>query len=286
MLKVIAWKTIAGILTAIAIAYLLACFYLWRFQTRLIFLPQQALPITPDQLNLPHQDVWIPVDHGGQIHGWWLPSVVTTDKTLLYLHGNGSNIAGNLGLAYRFQRLGLNVLLIDYRGYGRSSGPFPNEQRVYEDATAAWRYLTQTRQISPEHIVLYGHSIGGAIALELAQRHPEAAGLIMEGAFTSMRAMANYLGYTRLFPGWLVHQRFDNRQKIRTLQMPVFLIHGSADRTVPAFMSEQLHAVAPEPKRLWQVPNANHADLADVAGDTYEQQIQAWLRQLASPSHP
>jgi pimeloyl-ACP methyl ester carboxylesterase len=123
-----------------------------------------------------------------QIHGWWVPASATSEAPVwLFLHGNGSNVGDEVKRAFWFHQLGFSSLLIDYRGYGRSPGNFPTESSVYEDVEAAWNYLTQLRQIPPEKIFVYGHSLGGAIAIELALQHPEIAGLAVEGTFTAMR---------------------------------------------------------------------------------------------------
>jgi hypothetical protein len=156
---------------------------------------------------------------------------------------------------------------------------------VYEDIEIIWNYLTQERQIPPERIFLYGHSLGGAIAIELAVRHPEIAGLVVEASFTSMRTMVNHL-YRQflIFPvDLLLHQRFDSLSKVRrrspsqaSLQMPVLFIHGTADRVVPAEMSEALYAAAPEPKKLLVLPDIGHNDIRELGGTQYLEAVR-WL---------
>ena len=272
-------RFIIGLAGAGAIAYIGVCIAMWFGQNRLMFHPQAELETTPASIEVPYQDVWIPVGEG-QLHGWWLPSEDPQAKTVLFLHGNAGNIGANLGYAWRLSQMGLSVLLIDYRGYGLSSGPFPNETRVYEDASAAWNYLTQTQAIPPETIVISGHSIGGAIAIELAYRQPEAAGLIVESTFTSMTDMVHHIGYNRIFPKWLLNQPFSSQQKVPELQMPMLLIHGMEDATIPTGMSEQLYTLAPEPKQLWLVPGADHNDVAQVAGPQYFEVLQQWLASI------
>jgi hypothetical protein len=260
-------------------AYLGGCVFLRERQSHFIFVPQPDLSTTPAQLNLPYQDVWIAVTPNAKIHGWWLPTPNTT-QVLLYLHGNGKNIGANLNRAAAYQRLGFSVLLIDYRGYGRSDGPFPSEHQVYEDAEAAWTYLVQTRRVIPQHIVLYGHSLGGAIAIELATRHPQVAGLIVEGSFTSMYDMANQ-GIYRLFPiNWLLTQRFDSRQKVRLLRSPLLLVHGTADEVVPAWMSQALFTTAAGPKQLVLIPSAGHDNVPKLGGEQYWGAVKTFLHRF------
>ncbi|MGF1521086.1 MAG: alpha/beta hydrolase [Leptolyngbyaceae cyanobacterium] len=268
-----------GLIGVGAIAYVGVCLAIWLGQSRLIFHPQSDLATTPGDIGLTYQDVQIPVG-GGHLHGWWLPATDDHTQTILFLHGNAGNIAANLRYAGELCQAGPSILMIDYRGYGLSSGPFPNEARVYEDASAAWRYLTQTQSIAPENIVIFGHSIGGAIAIELARYSSKAAGLIVESTFTSMSAMVDYIGYSRIVPKWLLNQLFDSEQKLPTLHLPMLLIHGLEDNTVPATMSEQLYAKASGPKKLWLVPGANHNDIAEVAGPKYSEFLQRWLASL------
>ncbi|WP_293305017.1 alpha/beta fold hydrolase [Microcoleus sp. PH2017_22_RUC_O_B] len=200
-------------------------------------------------------------------------------RVVLYLHGNGSNVGANVEHANRFHRLGVSVFLIDYRGYGKSQGDFPSESRVYEDAQQAWDYLVKQRGINPNQIYIYGHSLGGAIAIDLAVRHPEAAGLIVEGSFTSIRAMVNFQQPQFLmFPiDLLLTQRFDSLSKVDRLQMPVLFIHGTADSVVPAEMSKKLFDAAPEPKQLYMVPNGGHNNAAQIGGAEYLQRVRQFL---------
>ena len=251
-----------------AILYIAIGLLLRWGQTKLIFLPNSYLRSTPQEYGLNYQDVWLNLD-GAKIHGWWIRATPRA-PVLLYFHGNGSN-NGDLGdLATIFHRLGVSVLLIDYRGYGQSSPIFPNETRVYEDAEAAWQYLTQKRQIEPARIFVYGHSLGGAIAIELATKHPEMAGLIVEGTFTSMKDMAKFMPLLKIFPlDWLVTQRFDSKSKIGKLQTPILILHGTADRTIPLLMAKELFAVAPQPKQLEIIPLANHNNLPEFGDRQY-----------------
>lgn len=251
------------------------------------------------------------------VHGWWIPAsetppsppearggarkgerVLATPQSdrrtvasvralnkgglggvVLYLHGNGSNVGANVEHANRFHRLGLSVFAIDYRGYGKSQGDFPSESQVYEDAQLAWDYLVKQRGVNPHQIYIYGHSLGGAIAIDLAVRHPEAAGLIVEGSFTSTRAMVDFQkGLFWLFPiDWLLTQRFDSLSKVDRLQMPVLFIHGTADNVVPVEMSKKLFDAAPDPKQLYIVPDGGHNNVAQIGGAEYMQIVSQFL---------
>ncbi len=273
------------IVLVLGTVYAASCaFLVWR-QTRFIFFPRSELEKTPETYQLPYETVWLPVPtttgQPERMHGWWIPATQPNGKVLLYLHGNAINVGANVEHAGRFHSLGFSVLLMDYRGYGQSEGQFPSEQQVYADAETAWNYLTQQRGISPEQIVIYGHSLGGAIAIELATHHPDAAGLIVESSFTSIRDMTTQMPLFKLLPTeLLLHQRFNSIAKVPSLTMPVLFIHGTADEAIPYTMSQQLFAAAPEPKHLWLVTNGEHNNNAKTAGEAYFQTIREFLRRI------
>lgn len=273
---------------AAASLYGAMCAGLYFYQTRLIFKPTSTLTQTPTDRQLDYEDVWFDaqgdVAPGEGMHGWWLPGLPGTLSaqalTLLYLHGNSENIGANLGLAHRYQQMGFNVLLVDYRGYGLSAGDFPNEQRVYEDAIAAHRYLTQTRKIQHQTLWLFGHSLGGAIAIELATQRP-AAGLIVQSSFSSILRSVELNGQYDWFPvNWLLTQRFDSIAKVPRLRLPVLYIHGVEDDTTAAVMSEELYGSSPAPKQLWLVPEANHNNVSDIAGPNYFTTVETFVQQM------
>lgn len=271
--------------SVLAIAYTSTCLFLLVRQNRLIFLPSANIETTPELFNLPYQDVWLPVSSGSgkpeRVHGWWIPAAGPATGVVLFLHGNGFNIGANASQAHRFHQIGLPVLLIDYRGYGQSDGGFPTESKVYQDAQAAWSYLTRERQIRPHQIFIYGHSLGGAIAVDLAMQHPEAAGLIVESSFTSIREMIDHRGRYGIFPvNLILTQRFDSIDKVKSLQLPVLFIHGTADTLIPPQMSQSLFAATPEPKQLVLVPGAGHNNVAELGGFQYLQAIRSFVGQF------
>jgi uncharacterized protein len=273
-----------------AIAYLTACLLLFWQQQRFIFVPSATVETTPAKYGIPFQDIWLPIKTSTgqteQIHGWWIPALGKSVGTLLYLHGNGINIGANVEHALRFHQLGFSVLLIDYRGYGRSVSVFPSEASVYADAQRAWNYLVQERRIPPAQIYIYGHSLGGAIAIELATRQPQAAAVIVESSFTSIRALTDLKGWPRFFPvDVILTQRFDSLRKVQSLKLLSLFIHGTADTLIPFEMSQSLYAAAPQPKQLILVPQAGHGNVASVAGPAYLQAVQALVQQRLSLSH-
>lgn len=237
-----------------AIAYGALVSALWGWQNRFIFEPETELPSTPEDYNLSYLDVKIPVG-GGSLHGWWIDG---GKPVVLFLHGNSGNVSTNLPQAVRFVRLGFSVLMVDYRGYGSSGGEQPSEQRLYEDAEAAYRFLLN-EGVATRDIFIYGHSLGGAVAVELASRIRHAAGLILESTFTSLSEVAR-MRFPFLPVERILQHRFDSLSKARAITLPVMLIHGTADETIPFEMSERLFdAVASTRKKLLLVANGGHS---------------------------
>ncbi|OKH11246.1 alpha/beta hydrolase [[Limnothrix rosea] IAM M-220] len=264
--------------------YLGICLVLWVVQRRIIFEPQ-CQPVTPipDNLAIAYETEKLKVGEKNteEIVTWWFPCDDAKGKTVLLLHGNGGYEMGNFQTLEILHQSGFNVLMVNYRGYGESSNIFPNEQRVYEDAATAYEFLRQQKHILPKDLLIYGHSLGGAIAVELATRY-ECAGLFLESTFASMLEMSITKTYMQFFPiNWILQQRFDTRQKIPLLKLPIFLCHGTADETVPSFMSERLMAIANQPKRLEIIDGADHHNLAQVGANTIKEGIQ-WLKTLQS----
>ncbi|HEY9767279.1 MAG TPA: alpha/beta fold hydrolase [Coleofasciculaceae cyanobacterium] len=277
------FKKLSLIFLGISVTLYLAIIILLRWrQDKLIFLPDSNLKSTPQEYNLDYQDVWFDVEQD-KIHGWWIPAARPTAPALLYFHGNGSNNGDLTEIAAIFHSLGLAVLLIDYRGYGKSSPIFPNETRVYQDAEAAWRYLTTELLFEPQRTFVYGHSLGGAIAIDLASKHPDMAGLIVEGTFTSMKDMADSIPFLAIFPlDWLITQRFDSITKIKVVKTPVLILHGRSDRTIPVSMANRLYAAAPEPKQLAIIDQANHDNLPEFGAQQYTLRLKQFINSVIS----
>ena len=270
-------------LVPLLISYGGANWYLWAHQRQLIFFPSRDLRQSPADVDLKYEDVWVPIGGGHSIslHGWLLQSGDPAAMTILYLHGSDANLGGNVERIARLNQMGFTVLAVDYRGYGKSGGGFPSEIQVYEDAEAAWNYLVQARHVDPGQAVIYGHSIGGAIAIELALRHPEAAGLIVESTFTSIPEVAK--GAYWMFPtDWLLNQRFDSLARVPMLRTPVLFIHGTADTEVPYAMSERLFNAASGSKSLTLIPGGGHEDSARAGETLYTHALLAFMQNIQS----
>jgi pimeloyl-ACP methyl ester carboxylesterase len=278
-------NALASFMVFMALVYGGGCGYLWMYQNQLIFNPNLTIDLTPEDYSLPYREVHLPVKRasGGydDVYGWWIPG--KGQKVLLYLHGNSGNIGSNLPHAVRFQKMGFSVFMVDYRGYGQSTGEWPTEYQVYEDAEAAWGYLL-AQGVDPNRIIIYGHSLGGAIAIDLAAKVRRAAGLIVEGTFTSMYDLVSWGQKYWMFPvDVLLHQRFDSITKARALELPVLIIHGTADRKIPYSMAEKLLAAIPAAnKRLVLIPEGGHSNSAKVARPLYLQSVQAFTESITS----
>ena len=222
---------------------------------------------------LQFEERWIPVNGSGEkIHAWWAPAAGPDAPVLLYLHGARWNLTGSATRIPRWQRLGFSVLAIDYRGFGKSAGEVPSEVSVYEDAQAAWNYLKATRPDSKRFVV--GHSLGGAVAVDLVRRNPDAAGLVLEATFTSIADMVKESKWGFLPMGYLITQRFDALEKIREVKVPTLFTHGTADSIVPTHMSRTLFEASQAPKKLLIVEGGSHHNLSSMAFGDYQSAIR------------
>src|SRR6267378_1033848 len=229
--------------------YMSAGAVLWAEQTHLIFEPLRDLVVAPAELAFPVADISIAV-RGERLHAWWMPGSRTDGKLILYFHGNDGNVSTSVSETALLRELGFTVLAVDYRGYGESDGKFPSEASVYQDAEAALESL-MSPETDPRDIYVYGHSLGAAIAIDLAARHPELGGLIVESGFTSIYDMARLEPKYGIYPvGLLLNQRFDSISKVSRLELPVLYIHGTADQVVPYEMGEALFKASGGRKRF------------------------------------
>lgn len=265
------------------------CAWLDLRQRHYIFQPTEEIAGTPTDFGFEFEELWLQVPSASRVgertderlHAWWIASPDRTAPAILYLHGNGWNIGDSAYHTARLRRMGFSVLAIDYRGFGKSKGGFPSEAQVYEDAQIGWNHL-KTRQRDPKRRFVYGHSLGGAVAIDLAARNPDIGGLIVEAGFTSIGDLAREVHGLGLLPlDWLLTQRFDSLAKVGSLAMPVLLLHGKADATVPFSMSERLHAAAQQPKTLLLVPDAGHSSIAVVGWERYRQAVTRFIESIA-----
>lgn len=239
---------------------------------------------TPADAGVPFEDLHIPITGSEQIHAWWIPAIQPSEKVLLMFHGNGyvlEQAASPAGEMMPLHGLGVNLLLVDYRGYGSSTPGTPNESRVYQDARAALGYLLNQRHLPIHDLIFMGRSIGTGPATQLALEHPDAAGLILESPFTSVPEAAKAIWYLRAFPlSLFVHNCFDNLSKIGSVHIPVFITVGSEDTLTPPQMAAALFQRAHQPKRIYVVPRAGHNDIVEVGGEALKNQLSVFIADL------
>ena len=250
---------------------------LWAFiEKRFVFFPTYEVECTPGQLGLTYEDVFFNTEDGIGLNGWFVPG--TTDFTWLCFHGNGGNIGHRATeVALLHHHLGVNQLIFDYRGYGKSPGT-PSEQGTYRDARAALRYLQERSDIDPGRIIYFGHSLGTAVAVELANATPPLA-LILVSPFASVQAMARIV-FPLLPSGWLVRNRYNSLARIATIKRPLLILHGEQDGLVPISQGEKLFQGANQPKRFQALPDTGHNDIFEAGGQTYWGTLQQFLAEL------
>jgi fermentation-respiration switch protein FrsA (DUF1100 family) len=245
-------------------------FYL--MQPAMIFLPYGQLEATPGDWGLAYEDVWLQASDGVRLHAWYLPREASR-RTVLFLHGNAGNISHRQASLEIFHRLGLNVLIVDYRGYGRSEGR-PSEVGLYRDAAAAWEYLMQRRGVAAGDIVLFGRSLGGAVAAHLAAEVQPGA-VILESTFSSARDFVQEL-YPLL--SWLIVRRFefDSAARMQAVNSPVMVLHSPEDEIMPFSLGQKLYEAATEPK-VFHALRGDHNTGFLLSQPQYEQAIAEFL---------
>jgi fermentation-respiration switch protein FrsA (DUF1100 family) len=247
--------------------------------SKFIYYPEPEWMVTPDRLGLTAQDVYLTPEPGVRLHGWFFsfPQPFEDSRTqplatLLFCHGNAGNISHRLENAYYLLRTGFQVLLFDYRGYGHSSGE-PSEAGLYRDAEAMWSHLVEREDTVGVPRVIFGRSLGGAVAVELATC-VQADGLIVESTFTSIRTLARLM-FPMPLPDLPV--KYDSLSKIGKLKMPLLAIHGERDELIPFDDGRVLFDAAPEPKAWYPISGAGHNDTYLAGGQAYFQRLAAFV---------
>jgi len=227
--------------------------------------------------GLPLEEVWFQAEDGPRLFGWYVEAR-GAGAVLLWCHGNAGNIIHRLENLVELYRLGLSVFIFDYRGYGRSSGT-PSEEGLYADALAAYLYVTERRRVAPQRLVLFGRSLGAAVAGDVASRRP-AAGLILESPFPSVEAVARHY-YGGLPLHWLLGARFNLTDRLKRVSLPLLVVHGDRDSVIPIELGKQVFAAANEPKSFYSVSGADHNDLYQVGGNAYFQRLRQFVQDVA-----
>jgi uncharacterized protein len=252
------------------------------FEKSLIYHPMRDHEVTARGLGLAHESVTLVAEDGVRLDAVFLPAK-DLQVTVLFTHGNAGNLSHRLDrVIYLQAHVRASVLLFDYRGYGRSEGS-PDEEGTYRDGRAAYRWLTEVRKVAADRLVLFGESLGSAIALDLAVSRPCRA-LVMESPFTSVPDMARVV--LPYFPRSLVRTQYDNLAKVSRLRVPLLVLHGERDEVVPFAQGRRVFEAAPEPKRFYAIPGAGHNDTYLVGGDAYWREVADFLEGASSPTRP
>lgn len=244
-----------------------------NIENNFVFFPQKALDYSPADYGLEWKDVELHTSDGQLLHGWFF-HITPKGPVILFFHGNAGNISHRLDYIQRITRTGLNVFILDYRGYGKSSGK-PSEEGLYIDALSAYDYLVKDENVKPEDIILLGRSLGGAAAIETATKR-KARALVVENTFLSVRHMARHMGVFSLISP-LLPASYNNLEKIKQISIPKLIIHGDNDEIIPFSMGERLFAAAKAPKYFYPIKGAGHNNTYVVGGREYMGAIKKFV---------
>ena len=266
-------------MTSYVIIFVLSLLLLnvWMYfqQPNMIFYPMRELYQTPADWGLDHEDITLNTADNVQLHGWYIPAR-QSEQVLLFFHGNAGNISHRRDSIELFHRLGLNVFIIDYRGFGNSKGT-PDEQGLYQDAAAAWEYLSAEKGFASNQILIFGRSLGGAVAARLASG-VQARGLILESTFSSARdfAKAAFPLLSRLV---LTRYDFNTTENIQRVNYPVLVLHSPDDEIMPFQLGEKVFQAAHQPKHFVRMQGGHNTGFLQ-SQPRYEQEFDSWLQEI------
>lgn len=272
------------VLISVAIAYACVLGLVFVFQSRLVYYPQigREVAVTPQAYGLAFDPVEIATEDGEKLHAWWVPAAAARGTVLIF-HGNAGNISHRLDYLLMFSRLRYSTLIVDYRGYGKSTGS-PSEEGTYRDALAAWRHVTEGRGVRPADIVIFGESLGGAVASWLAARFS----ILPLGERSGARAPPRALVLTSTFTSatdlgaqvyWFLPVRlisrfgYDNLANLKAIRSPVLIAHSRDDDIVPFAHGQKLFAAAGEPKQFLEMRGGHNEGFIFMR--------EEWVRALA-----
>jgi fermentation-respiration switch protein FrsA (DUF1100 family) len=269
-------KRMLGYLVAILITYLCLLVVLRVFENRLIFFPDIPGRLSGDWQphGLPVEDVWLRTADGVKLHAWWI-AASGAEFTFVAFHGNAANIANRADIYQFLRSVPANVLAVEYRGYGKSEGK-PDETGLYLDAQAAYEYLVRDRGVPPGRVVAIGHSLGTAVAADLASNH-QVAGLVLEAPFPSGAAVAK-----RVYPflpglGAVLKSKFETGKKLAQVRAPVLVVHCKDDPVIPFALGENVFRAANEPKSFLRVEGICHEEASLIAPEVYLAKLREFL---------
>jgi len=266
------------IIATVVILYLCLLAVMYFLQPGMVYFPSRSMELTPGQIGLDFEEVNLKTADGVTIHGWMILANPAR-ATLLFCHGNGGNISNRLESIQQFHQLGLSVFIFDYHGYGKSGGK-PGEKETYFDAEAAWNYLAETRGLNPDSIIIFGRSLGGAVAVWLAAEHRPGA-LIIESSFLSLPDIAAH-HYPFLPVKLLARYRYDSAKNLKKVEAPILIIHSPEDDLIPFEHGQKLYELAGEPKEFLEI-SGDHNDGYLNSDPDYRRGIEAFLSKYLKP---
>jgi uncharacterized protein len=250
-----------------------------RMEANFIFFPSAIIEQTPERVGLEFEDVFFSTQDNIRLNGWFIPHRAA-QSTLVWFHGNAGNISHRVeNIKLLHDKVKVDIFIFDYRGYGRSEGRV-SEKGTYLDGEAALEFVQKRRGVQPNKIILFGRSLGAAVATEMANRF-ESQGLILESPFVSIREMARVI-FPFLPLGPLLQTRYDVREKIQRIKIPLLVLHGDQDEVVPFTQGKLVFDAAPEPKKFFTIAGARHNDTYLAGGDSYFQQLRDFIDEVAS----
>jgi fermentation-respiration switch protein FrsA (DUF1100 family) len=244
-----------------------------KLEQLVVYYPTRQVREDPQDVGLSYENIYLVTDDHVKLHGWFIPRE-NAIATLLIFHGNGGNIGDRVSWFEMLHALGVHVMAIDYRGYGLSEGE-PFEEGLYRDARAAYQWWERQRRPGGEKLILFGESLGGAVAVHLAADVSPSA-LIIQSTFTSARDMAKTMFPIGLLQPF-VNVHFDSAAAIAGVMCPKLIIHGTDDSIVPFRLGKTLFELAPPPKEFYAVPGAGHNDLPWIGGAEYQRRLKSFL---------
>ncbi len=261
-------------ITILLSVYILLSLLLYIFQENFLYFPDSSLVSNPSALQLDYDELYLNSSDGNKIHAWYIEHK-NPRAHVLFFHGNAGNISHRLDSIKFFHDLGLSTLIIDYQGYGLSEGK-ASEKGSYDDALAAWDYLTKTKNINPENIIIFGRSLGGGVASWLASEKPSGL-VIMESTFSSVAEMGKDI-YPYLPVRLLTRIHYNNKERIRHIKTPVLIVHSKTDELIPYKHGRMLYELANEPRRFLEI-QGGHNDGFFLSRDFYKENLDNFIKE-------
>lgn len=264
---------------------ILSAVHFFIMQRYMVYGPGQPFVMRTTARDIEHEEIYYLTRDGCKINAWYVPCETSTEQAdkkdnpvILFCHGNVGNVSQRIDTFHIFKRLGLDVFIFDYRGYGRSQGR-PSEKGTYLDGEGAWQYLTIERNIDPGNIILFGRSLGGAIASYLAEKY-KPGGLVIESSFTSIPDMARFR-----FPRWafnrLVRYSYNTLRRMKHISCPVLIIHSPEDEVIPYKQGQRLFEAAQSPKTFLKIKGKHYHGFLD-SGERYVDGLRDYFSSLYS----